>query len=206
MLNIAVLISGSGSNLQAIIDSVEKGYINAKIALVISNKKDAYGLERAKKHNIEALYISKEEFPNNEDFDMAIIDKLKEKNIKLIVLAGYLKILTEKFITEYENRIINIHPSLLPAFGGEGYYGHYVHQAVIKKGVKYSGATVHFVNNQVDGGYIIDQEAVEVSAEDNWESLAKKVLEVEHRLLPKVIKQFCDNKIKIVDEKVFVEE
>lgn len=206
MLNIAVLISGSGSNLQSIINAVESGYINGKIELVISNNKNAYGLERAKKHNIDALYVSKQEYPDNEDFDRVIIDNLKEKQIDLVVLAGYLKILTSKFIKEYENKIINIHPSLLPAFGGEGYYGHYVHQAAIKKGVKYSGATVHLVNDVVDGGYIIDQDIVKVSFDDTAETLAKKVLEIEHRLLPKVIKKFCENKIKIIDEKVFVEE
>lgn len=206
MLNIAVLISGSGSNLQSIINAVESGYINGKIELIISNNKNAYGLERAKKHNIDALYVSKQEYPDNEDFDRVIIDNLKEKQIDLVVLAGYLKILTSKFIKEYENKIINIHPSLLPAFGGEGYYGHYVHQAAIKKGVKYSGATVHLVNDVVDGGYIIDQDIVKVSFDDTAETLAKKVLEIEHRLLPKVIKKFCENKIKIIDEKVFVEE
>ena len=206
MLKIAVLISGSGSNLQAIIDEIEKGNIKGKIEIVISNNKNAYGLQRAKKHNIEAIYLSKEDYPSADDFDDEIIKKLKAKEIDLVVLAGYLKILTTKFIKTFENRIINIHPSLIPAFAGEGYYGHHVHQAAVKKGVKYSGATVHFVNEEVDGGYIIEQETVKVLFDDTAETLAKKVLEVEHKILVKVVKAFCEGKIKIIDEKIFMEE
>ena len=206
MLKIAVLISGSGSNLQAIIDEIEKGNIKGKIEIVISNNKNAYGLQRAKKHNIEAIYLSKEDYPSADDFDDEIIKKLKAKEIDLVVLVGYLKILTTKFIKTFENRIINIHPSLIPAFAGEGYYGHHVHQAAVKKGVKYSGATVHFVNEEVDGGYIIEQETVKVLFDDTAETLAKKVLEVEHKILVKVVKAFCEGKIKIIDEKIFMEE
>ena len=206
MLKIAVLISGSGSNLQAIIDEIEKGNIKGKIEIVISNNKNSYGLQRAKKHNIEAIYLSKEDYPSADDFDEEIIKKLKAKEIDLVVLAGYLKILTTKFIKTFENRIINIHPSLIPAFAGEGYYGHHVHQAAVKKGVKYSGATVHFVNEEVDGGYIIEQETVKVLFDDTAETLAKKVLEVEHKILVKVVKAFCEGKIKIIDEKIFMEE
>lgn len=206
MLKIAVLISGSGSNLQAIIDAIENKKINGKIEIVISNKKDAFGLKRATYHNIANCYIPKKDFPNDEDYDDEIIKILKEKEIDLIVLAGYLKILTNKFIKAYEQKIINIHPSLIPSFSGEGFYGHRVHQSVIQKGVKFSGATVHFVNEEVDGGHIIEQDIVRVSNDDTADTLAKKVLEVEHKILVKTVKNFCDNKIKIIDNKVFVEE
>lgn len=191
MLNIAVLISGSGSNLQRLIDECKNKKINGNIKLVISNKENVYGLKRANNENIKNLYINDEEDIKNE---------LKKENIDLIVLAGFLKILSKDFIKEYKNKIINIHPSLIPSFCGKGYYGMKVHQAVIQKGVKISGATVHFVNEIADEGPIIMQKTVEVSTKDNKESLAKKVLEIEHEILPYVVKKFCEGNIIINDD------
>ena len=155
MKNIAVLVSGGGTNLQSIIDAVETGKINGQIKLVISNKEGAYGLERAKKHNIRAVF---------EKDEQAIIDIMKENEIDLVVLAGFLKILSPNFTKAFENRIINIHPSLIPSFCGKGYYGLKVHEAAIEYGVKVSGATVHFVDENADTGPIIRQDTVEVFA------------------------------------------
>ena len=154
MVNIAVLVSGSGTNLQAIIDACEKNEINGKVKVVISNRKKAYGLERAKNHNIKALWIKDED---------EIIKTLQEEKIELIVLAGYLAIVSEKLINLYENKIINIHPSLIPSFCGPGFYGIHVHEHAFNRGVKVSGATVHFVSTVVDGGPIILQESIDIS-------------------------------------------
>lgn len=192
--NIAVLISGGGTNLQAIIDNTENNYINGKIKIVISNREDAYGLVRAKNAGIPAFCIKDDE---------KLLSKLKDYNIDLIILAGYLKILPEKIINIYENKIINIHPSLIPAFCGRGYYGLKVHEAVIKKGVKYTGATTHFVNEGADEGPIIMQKIVEVEGE-NPEELQEKVLKIEHEILPLSVKYFCEDKLKLVDGKVVI--
>lgn len=197
MKKIAVLISGGGTNLQSIIDAVEAGKIKGEIRLVISNKEDAYGLERARKHNISAV------FDNDE---ASIIDRLKSEEIDLVVLAGFLKILSSNFTRAFENKIINIHPSLIPAFCGKGYYGLKVHQSAVDYGVKVSGATVHFVDENADTGPIISQETVKVLPDDTAEILQKRVLEVEHRILPMVVSKFCDNKIRVEGRKVFIEE
>ncbi|SEN39206.1 formyltetrahydrofolate-dependent phosphoribosylglycinamide formyltransferase [Peptostreptococcus russellii] len=197
MKKIAVLISGGGTNLQSIIDAVEAGKIKGEIRLVISNKEDAYGLERARKHNICAV------FDNDE---ASIIDRLKSEEIDLVVLAGFLKILSSNFTRAFENKIINIHPSLIPAFCGKGYYGLKVHQSAVDYGVKVSGATVHFVDENADTGPIISQETVKVLPDDTAEILQKRVLEVEHRILPMVVSKFCDNKIIVEGRKVFIEE
>ena len=197
MKKIAVLISGGGTNLQSIIDAAEAGKIKGEIRLVISNKEDAYGLERARKHNICAV------FDNDE---ASIIDRLKSEEIDLVVLAGFLKILSSNFTRAFENKIINIHPSLIPAFCGKGYYGLKVHQSAVDYGVKVSGATVHFVDENADTGPIISQETVKVLPDDTAEILQKRVLEVEHRILPMVVSKFCDNKIIVEGRKVFIEE
>lgn len=197
MLNIAVLISGGGTNLQAIIDASINKEINGVVKLVISNKKDAYGLERARKYSIEAIY------ENNEK---KIINLLKEKNIELIVLAGYLKIISYNFVNEFRNKIINIHPSLIPSFCGEGYYGKNVHNAVINYGVKITGATVHFVNEKADAGPIIMQKCVEVLENDTVDTLSKKVLGIEHEILKESVKLFCDNKINFQNGRVVISE
>ena len=197
MLNIGVLISGGGTNLQAIIDETKSGGINGTIKLVISNKENAYGLERARLSGIKAVYET------NED---KIIGLLKENNIDLIVLAGYLKIITPKFVDEFRNKIINIHPSLIPSFCGKGYYGEKVHQGVIDYGAKVTGATVHFVDEGADTGAIIMQGTVNVEQDDDAKSLAKRVLEVEHRILKESIRLFCENKLSIQGRRVFINE
>ena len=197
MLNIGVLISGGGTNLQAIIDETKSGGINGTVKLVISNKENAYGLERARLSKIKAVYETDED---------KIIGLLKENNIDLIVLAGYLKIITPKFVDEFRNKIINIHPSLIPSFCGKGYYGEKVHQGVIDYGAKVTGATVHFVDEGADTGAIIMQEAVNVEQDDDAKSLAKRVLEVEHRILKESIRLFCENKLSIQGRRVFVNE
>ena len=192
--NIAVLISGGGTNLQAIIDNTKNNYIKGKIKIVISNREDAYGLTRAKNAGIDALVIKDDE---------KLISTLSENKTDLIVLAGYLKILPEKITKIYENKIINIHPSLIPAFCGRGYYGLKVHEAVIKKGVKYTGATTHFVNAGADEAPIIMQKITEVG-EETPEELQAKVLKIEHEILPKSIKYFCEDKLKVVNGKVVI--
>lgn len=197
MLNIGVLISGGGTNLQAIIDETKSGGINGTVKLVISNKENAYGLERARLSKIKAVYETDED---------KIIELLKENNIDLIVLAGYLKIITPKFVDEFRNKIINIHPSLIPSFCGKGYYGEKVHQGVIDYGAKVTGATVHFVDEGADTGAIIMQEAVNVEQDDDTKSLAKRVLEVEHRILKESIRLFCENKLSIQGRRVFINE
>ena len=197
MLNIGVLISGGGTNLQAIIDETKSGGINGTVKLVISNKEKAYGLERARLSKIKAVYETDED---------KIIELLKENNIDLIVLAGYLKIITPKFVDEFRNKIINIHPSLIPSFCGKGYYGEKVHQGVIDYGAKVTGATVHFVDEGADTGAIIMQEAVNVEQGDDAKSLAKRVLEVEHRILKESIRLFCENKLSIQGRRVFINE
>ena len=159
---IAVLVSGRGSNLQAIIDNIENGRINGKIEVVISSSSDAYALERGEKHGIEGIYIGKDRFPNIDKRNNRLIEVLGEKEIDLIVLAGYMNILNEKIVKLYRNRIINIHPSLIPSFCGKGFYGERVHKAVLDYGVKLTGATVHFVDEGTDTGPIILQKAVEV--------------------------------------------
>ena len=197
MKNIAVLISGRGTNLQAIIDGCKSGYVNGNIEVVISNKENAYGLDRARSNDIEAIY---------EKDDNKIIELLKEKNIDLIIMAGYLKIVSDKFIEEFRNRIINIHPSLIPSFSGDGFYGNKVHQAALDYGVKISGATVHFVEEQIDHGAIIMQEVVPVLESDTVDSLASRVLEVEHKILSRSIKLFCEDKIILDGRRVFIHE
>lgn len=197
MLNIGVLISGGGTNLQAIIDGCENKTINAQVKVVISNKVEAYGLQRAKKHNIKAIYEKEEE---------KVIEILKENNVDLVVLAGYLKIISPKLVNQYRDKIINIHPSLIPAFCGKGYYGKKVHQDVIDYGVKISGATVHFVDENADTGPIIMQKTVKVKQDDSAKTLAERVLKVEHEILTKSISLFCENKLTVNGRRVYINE
>lgn len=206
MLNIAVFVSGGGTNLQAIIDNIEDGSISkARIALVISNKADAYALERAKKHNIKTKVILKKDFNDRMDYINAQLDILEEHKIDLIVLAGYLSIVPELIIKKYSNKIINVHPSLIPAFSGKGYYGLKVHEEVLKRGCKLTGATVHFVDEGTDTGLIIMQKAVGVEVEDTAESLQKRVMEkAEWIILPKTIDLISNNMIVTIDNKVHI--
>lgn len=189
--------SGSGSNLQNLIESCENGEINGKIVLVISSREDAYALERAKKYNIKSAVFVKNKYESLEAMYENIIKLLKKENIDLILLAGYMLILTENIISKYSNRIINVHPSLIPAFCGKGYYGLKVHEAVINYGAKITGATVHFVDKGADTGPIILQECLAVKPDDTPESLQKRVLEIEHKIYKAAVKLFCDDKLII---------
>ncbi|MEG1862101.1 MAG: phosphoribosylglycinamide formyltransferase [Oscillospiraceae bacterium] len=189
MLKVAVLVSGGGTNLQAIIDGVQNKTIkNTQLVLVVSNVAGAYALQRAEKHNIPSAVLRKKDFETLELWEEALTQILEEKQVDLIVLAGFMSILSEKFTHRFENRIINVHPSLIPSFCGAGFYGLNVHKAVLEKGVKVTGATVHYVNGQVDGGKIIAQKAVEVAEGDTPETLQKRVMEqAEWIILPKAI-------------------
>ncbi len=204
MLKLAVMVSGGGTNLQAVIDAIDNGKIrDARIAAVISNKKDAYALERAKKHGIKNCCISPKDYENREAFDAALLDALDREQADLIVLAGYLVILPEIMIQKYRNRIINIHPSLIPSFCGSGYYGLKVHESVLARGVKVTGATVHFVDEGTDTGPIILQKAVEVRQDDTPEILQRRVMEeAEWKILPKAIDLIASGSVKVVDGRV----
>lgn len=199
MLNIAVFVSGGGTNLQALIDAEARGEIkNGKITFVLSSNSNAYALERAKKAGIESAVVSRKEYGSKEEYDKAILDVLKDKNIDLIVLAGFLSILGDELVSKYRNRIINIHPSLIPMFCGDGFYGKKVHTAVLNSGVKVTGATAHFVNEITDGGAIILQKAVPVEQGDNEDILQYRVMRLaEWEILPKAVSLFCEGRIKI---------
>lgn len=193
MLNIAVCVSGGGTDLQSIIDACEAGKINGQIRLVISNRKKAYGLERARLHGIQAEWIKDED---------EILKRFEEEKIDVVVLAGYLAIVGDKLIEKYKNRIINIHPSLIPSFCGPGFYGMHVHEAVFKRGVKVSGATVHFVTGEVDGGPIVLQRAVDISDLETPEDIQARVLEIEHEILPEAVALYCEGRVSVENERV----
>lgn len=198
MLKIGVMVSGGGTNLQAIIDAIHQGTItNTEIKVVISNKKDAYALERAKQNGIEAVCVSPKDFEDRADFNQALLEKLDEYNLDLIVLAGFLVVLPPELTNKYKGKIINIHPSLIPAFCGNGFYGLKVHEKVLERGVKVTGATVHFVDEGTDTGPIIYQKAVEVMEGDTPEKLQKRVMEqAEWKILPQAINDIANGKIK----------
>lgn len=202
---IAVLISGGGSNLQSLIDREQAGFFAGEISLVISNNKNAYGLIRAEQNKIPALHISKKDFPTNQLYDRKLIELFAEYEIDLIVLAGYLRYITPELIAKYPNKIINIHPSLLPAFGGQGFYGANVHQAVYARGAKVSGATVHFVDEGQDTGPIILQQAIALDAKWQPEDIAKYVLRIEHQILPLAVKYFCEDKLIVENNRVYID-
>lgn len=206
MKKIAVLVSGGGTNLQAIIDKIENGTIqNAQIEVVISNKKDAYALERAKKHGIKGECISPKDFEKREEFDNALLERLKAHNVDLIVLAGYLVIVPKNVIAHFRNRIVNIHPSLIPSFCGDGFYGLKVHEAVLARGNKVTGATVHFVDEGTDTGPIILQKAVEVKWNDTPEVLQRRVMEeAEWKIMPQAINLIANGKVSVEDGKVHI--
>ncbi|MCI8284970.1 MAG: phosphoribosylglycinamide formyltransferase [Firmicutes bacterium] len=196
MKNISVMVSGGGTNFQAVIDNIENGNIkNGRIVQLITSKADAYAVERAKKHGIKSVYIGRKNYPNDAERTDAIINALNAENTDLVILAGYMSVLEPKLIEAYRNRIINIHPSLIPKYCGKGFYGHFVHEAVIAAGEKESGATVHFVDEGVDTGKIIMQETVEVLPGDTPEELAARVLKVEHKILPAAVDMFCNDKL-----------
>ncbi len=208
MKNIVVLVSGGGTNLQALIDAQGRGELkNGKITCVISSNPNAYALERAKNNGIDTEVIRRKDFAEFNDYDTALTELLQSKNADVVVLAGFMTILGKKVIGTFENRIINIHPALIPSFCGEGYYGLKVHEEALKKGVKVTGATAHFVNEVCDGGPIIIQKAVEVKTGDTPEILQKRVMEqAEWKILPKAVSLFCEDKIKVIGNKTEISE
>lgn len=208
MLKIAVLVSGGGTNLQAIIDKIAEGVItNTEIAVVISNNKNAYALERAKQAGIEAVCVSTKDYENREQFNQEFLKTLDSYQVDLVVLAGFLVVIPPAMIQKYENRIINIHPSLIPSFCGTGYYGLKVHEGALARGVKVTGATVHFVDEGTDTGPIILQKAVEVQNGDTPEILQRRVMEqAEWEILPRAIHLIANGKVTVKDKKAVVEE
>ncbi len=208
MLKIAVLVSGGGTNLQALIDAQERGEIpGGKLSLVVAGKPGIFALERAKKAGIPSTVLRKKDFASQEDYDNALIQTLEEAEIDLVVLAGFLTIIGEKVIRRFENKILNIHPSLIPSFCGEGYYGLRVHEAALSRGVKVTGATVHFVNEICDGGPIVLQKAVSVENGDTPETLQRRVMEqVEWEILPKAVALFCEGRLAIENNIVSIKD
>ena len=206
MINIAVLVSGGGTNLQALIDAQQAGKIeNGRIALVVSSNPNAYALERAAKADIPAAVLRRRDFDTADSYAGALDALLREKGIGLIVLAGFMTVLPDSFCRLYENRIINVHPSLIPSFCGEGYYGLRVHEAALAKGVKVTGATVHFVSEVVDGGAIIAQKAVEVEEGDTPEVLQRRVMEqAEWKILPKAIDLIANGKVQVEENRTVI--
>ena len=208
MLKLGVLVSGGGTNLQAILDAVDQGTItNAQVGLVISNNAGAYALERAKKHGIEAVCISPKDYEDREAFHRALLAKLQESGVDLVVLAGYLVAIPPMIVEAFPNRIINIHPSLIPSFCGVGYYGLHVHEGVLARGVKVTGATVHFEDTGTDTGPIILQKAVEVQEGDTPKVLQQRVMEqAEWKILPRAIDLIANGRVTVTDGKVSIKE
>ena len=199
-MNIAVLASGRGSNFKAVFSQIKSSQINADIGCLISNNPNAPVLDFAKNNGIKTYTID----AKSNDCSEQLLRIFSKHKIELIVLAGYMKLIPENVVERFSNKIINIHPALLPSFGGKGYYGMNVHKKVLKSGVKYTGATVHFVNKNYDEGQIIAQEIVHISPEDSAEDIAKKVLKIEHKLLPQVVKKICDNQLKWKNNKPWI--
>ena len=208
MLKLAVLVSGGGTNLQAVMDAMDAGTItNAQISVVISNNPNAYALERAKNHGIEAVCISPKNFPDRENFNQAHLAKIQSYGVDLVVLAGCLVVIPEIMVKAYPNRIINIHPALIPSFCGTGYYGLKVHEGVLARGVKVTGATVHFVDEGTDTGPIILQKAVEVKEGDTPKVLQQRVMEeAEWKILPRAIDLIANGKVQVIDHIVHIKD
>ena len=197
MIRIAVLVSGRGSNLQVIIDSIENGYLHAQISIVISDIEDAYALVRAKKHGIKVVHIDPGKFASKGLYETEVLEVLNSHNVQLVLLAGYMKILGKTLLNAYKNRILNIHPALLPAFPGL-----HAQEQAFKHGVKVAGCTVHFVDEGLDGGPIILQKCVEVKEDDTAQTLAERILEQEHKIYPEAVKLFIENRLRIEGRKV----
>lgn len=208
MKNIVVLVSGGGTNLQALIDAEKRGeIIGGKITCVISSKADAYALERAKQNGIAARVLVRKDYADVHEYSKAVLDALNEEKADLVVYAGFMTILDESVCKAYPNKMMNVHPALIPSFCGKGFYGLHVHEAVLEKGVKVSGATVHFVTEVCDGGPIILQDTVKVENDDTPETLQRRIMEnVEWKLLPKAVSLFCQDKIEVRDGKAYVTE
>ncbi len=208
MKNIVVLVSGGGTNLQALIDAQESGMIkNGKITCVISSKADAYALERAKKHHIKTRVAVRKDYPDTVAYSKAILQAIQEEKADLVVYAGFMTILDELVVKAMPNKMINVHPALIPSFCGKGYYGLRVHREALEKGVKITGATVHFATEICDGGPIILQKAVEVKEDDTPEILQKRVMEqAEWKILPQAVALFCDDKLEVRNDKVYIRQ
>lgn len=207
MVRIGVLVSGGGTNLQQLIDAQAAGKLGGgEIVTVISSKPDVFALERARRAGIEAVTLSRKEYQDVEAYSQALIAALKERDVELVVLSGFLTITSDSFVRAFPDRIMNVHPALLPAFGGKGYYGLHVHEAVLKRGVKLTGATVHFANEVCDGGPIILQKAVEVREGDTPEILQKRVMEeAEWKLLPRAVELYCEGRLSVENGIVHIE-
>ncbi len=205
---IAVLISGGGTNLQALIDAQKRGELgNGEISLVISSKEGVYGLVRAENNGIQTKVLARKEYSTVAEYSRVLTDTLVANGIELVVLAGFLTIFDEQVYEAFENRIINVHPALIPSFCGKGFYGLHVHEAALSKGVKVSGATVHIVTPECDAGPIILQKAVEVMSDDTPETLQKRIMEeAEWKLLPEAVRLYCDGKLTVKDNKVYIKE
>ena len=201
MVRIGVLVSGGGTNLQQLIDAQAAGKLGGgKIVTVISSKPGVFALERAQRAGIEAVTLSRKEYPDVEAYSQALITALRERDVELVVLSGFLTITSDSFVQAFPNRVMNVHPALLPAFGGKGYYGLHVHEAVLQRGAKLTGATVHFANEVCDGGPIILQKAVEVKEGDTPEILQKRVMEeAEWQLLPRAVELYCQGRLSVQD-------
>ena len=199
MVRIAVLVSGGGTNLQALIDAQSRGELkNGRIAAVLSSRPDAYALERAARAGIPGYVVARKDFASNREMTIALVDKLRELNIGLVVLAGFLHILTGEMVAAFPNPILNVHPALIPSFCGAGYYGLHVHEAALAYGVKLTGATVHFVNEEPDGGPIVLQKAVEILEGDTPEVLQRRVMEqAEWHILPQAVSLFCEGRLRV---------
>jgi phosphoribosylglycinamide formyltransferase-1 len=199
-LSIGILISGSGTNLQSIIDAIEAKKLDAKIAVVLSNKGDAYGLVRAKNHGIPTEVLDHKGYPSREAYDQAVVDLLRQRGVELVVLAGFMRLLSPEFIKAYSNRIMNIHPALLPSFPGL-----HVQKKAVEHGVRFAGCTVHFVNEECDEGPIIIQAVVPVFPDDSEESLAARILKQEHRIYPRAIQLYAERRLHVVGRRVTVD-
>ena len=206
MLKIAVLVSGGGTNLQALIDSEKRGELGSgKISLVLSSKPDVYALQRAEQNGIPSKVLARKDYASIGDYSKALADTLVEEGIDLVVLAGFLTIIDEQVYQKFPNKIINVHPALIPSFCGKGYYGLKVHEAALEKGVKVSGATVHFVTPECDAGPIILQKAVAVQDDDTPETLQRRIMEeAEWKILPEAVRLFCEGKLKVENDKVYI--
>ena len=208
MTKIAVLVSGGGTNLQALIDAQARGELgNGKISLVIASKPGVYALERAANAGIEGRVLSRKDYDSIADYSKALADTMVAEGIDLVVLAGFLTIIDEQVYEAFPNKILNVHPALIPSFCGKGFYGLHVHEAALEKGVKVSGATVHIVTPECDAGPIVLQKAVSVMQDDTPETLQRRIMEeAEWKILPEAVRLFCDGKISVVDNKVYIKD
>jgi phosphoribosylglycinamide formyltransferase-1 len=203
-VRLGVLVSGGGTNLQSIIDGIQSGYLPASIEVVLSNKEDAYALQRAKKHDIPGFIVLPRNFATAREYDEELVKILKKHNVDLVILAGFIRVLSPHFVKAFSNRIMNIHPSLIPSFCGKGFYGKKVHEEVINYGAKITGVTIHFVDEGTDTGPIILQKAVQVEDDDTPETLASKVLKEEHKIYPEAIKLFAQGRLTIKGRRVHI--